>query len=67
MICLFLLMAREIAVQAKGKDEGKMVKTTINLPEKTWQDFSIKVIREQGGRKKNDVIAELIKKYLEED
>ena len=51
--------------QDKGGSGDRMVKTTINLPEKTWKDFSIKVIREQGGRKKNDVIVELIKKYTE--
>lgn len=60
-------MPKENTVQMKEKKEERMVKTTINLPEKTWQDFSIKVIREQGGRKKNDVIAELIEKYLKED
>lgn len=43
----------------------KTVKTTINIPEKLWQDFTIKVIKEKGGRKKNDVIAELLRQYLE--
>ena len=42
----------------------KMVKTTINMDEDLWKKFSIKVIQEKGGRKKNDVIEELIKKYL---
>lgn len=46
---------------------AKMVKTTIDMPEQMWKDFSIKVIQKHGGRKKNDVIQELIKKYLEED
>jgi len=41
-----------------------MVKTTIDIPEELWKKFSIKVIEEYGGRKKNDVIEELIKKYL---
>jgi metal-responsive CopG/Arc/MetJ family transcriptional regulator len=44
----------------------KRVKTTIDLPEDTWRKFSIKVIEEYGGRKKNDVIQELIEKYLRE-
>lgn len=57
-------MPKETTVQEEKS--GRMVKTTINLPEKTWRDFSIKVIREQGGRKKNDVIAELIKKYIDQ-
>jgi metal-responsive CopG/Arc/MetJ family transcriptional regulator len=41
------------------------VKTTINISKKLWEDFSIKVIKEKGGRKKNDVIAELLRQYLE--
>lgn len=62
-------MKQELAQGKKQDkdDEGKMVKTTINLPEKTWRDFSIKVIQEQGGRKKNDIIKELIEKYLKEE
>lgn len=42
----------------------RMVKTTIDIPEQLWKDFSIKVIQKHGGRKKNDVIQELIKEYL---
>lgn len=44
----------------------KSVKTTINIEEDLWKKFSIKVIQEKGGRKKNDVIEELIKKYLKD-
>lgn len=44
----------------------KTVKTTINMDEELWKKFSIRVIQEKGGRKKNDVIEELIKKYLRE-
>jgi metal-responsive CopG/Arc/MetJ family transcriptional regulator len=43
-----------------------MVKTTIDIPDDKWKKFSIKVIEEYGGRKKNDVIEELIDKYLKE-
>jgi hypothetical protein len=43
-----------------------MVKTTIDIPDEKWKKFSIKVIEEYGGRKKNDVIEELIDKYLKE-
>jgi len=43
-----------------------LVKTTINVPERLWRDFSIEVIREHGGRMKNDVIIDLIKNYLDE-
>jgi metal-responsive CopG/Arc/MetJ family transcriptional regulator len=57
-------MPKESTVQVKNN--GRMVKTTINLPEKTWQDFSVKVIQKEGGRKKNDVINELIERYLKE-
>jgi metal-responsive CopG/Arc/MetJ family transcriptional regulator len=45
---------------------GKSVKTTINMDEELWKKFSIKVIQEKGGRKKNDVIEELIKQYLKD-
>ena len=43
----------------------KKVKTTINIDEELWKRFSIAVIREKGGRKKNEVIERLIKEYLE--
>jgi metal-responsive CopG/Arc/MetJ family transcriptional regulator len=46
--------------------EVKKVKTTIDMPEDLWRKFSIKVIEEYGGRKKNEVIEELIRKYLTE-
>ena len=49
-----------------NNDMEKSVKTTINIDEDLWKKFSIKVIQEKGGRKKNDVIEELIKKYLKE-
>ncbi|HET7149384.1 MAG TPA: hypothetical protein VFI73_12915 [Candidatus Nitrosopolaris sp.] len=43
-----------------------MVKTTIDIPDEKWKKFSIRVIEEYGGRKKNDVIEDLIDKYLRE-
>ena len=46
--------------------EIKKVKTTIDLPEDLWRKFTVKVIEEHGGRKKNEVIEELIKKYLDD-
>lgn len=46
--------------------DEKKVKTTIDLPEDLWKKFSIKVIQQHGGRKKNEVIEDLIKKYLRE-
>ena len=42
----------------------KKVKTTISIDDNIWKKFSIKVIEENGGRKKNDVIETLIKKYI---
>jgi metal-responsive CopG/Arc/MetJ family transcriptional regulator len=44
-----------------------MVKTTIDLPEDMWKQFTVKVIQENGGRKKNEVIQRLIQKYLDGD
>ncbi len=44
----------------------KSVKTTINIDEELWKKFSIKVIQEKGGRKKNQIIEELIKQYVKE-
>jgi hypothetical protein len=43
-----------------------MVKTTIDIPDDKWKKFSIKVIEEYGGRKKNDVIEALIDRFLKE-
>jgi len=45
----------------------KKIKTTIDIPEVMWKEFSIKVIQRHGGRKKNDVIQELLQKYIDED
>ena len=44
-----------------------MVKTTIDLTEDMWKQFTVKVVQNEGGRKKNEVIQRLIQKYLEED
>jgi hypothetical protein len=43
-----------------------VVTTTITIPDETWKRFSITVMEELGGRKKNDVITELIEGYLTE-
>lgn len=45
----------------------RKIKTTIDMPEDLWKKFSIKVIQQHGGRKKNDVIEELIRKYTDDD
>ena len=41
------------------------VKTTINVDEDLWKKFSILVIQQKGYRKKNDVIEDLIREYVE--
>jgi len=41
-----------------------MVKTTITIDDDLWKAFSIVVIQEKGNRKKNDVIGELIRSYV---
>jgi len=41
------------------------IKTTISIDEKLWREFSIRVIEERGNQKKNDVIMELIREYIE--
>ena len=41
------------------------VKTTINIDEKLWEEFSLLVIKERGYRKKTEVIEQLIKEYTQ--
>jgi hypothetical protein len=41
-----------------------MVKTTIDIDDERWKKFSIKVIQDYGGRKKNDVIEGLVEVFL---
>ena len=55
-----------VTLKYESVDNRRMVKTTIDIPDDKWKKFSIKVIEEYGGRKKNDVIEELIDKYLKE-
>ena len=43
-----------------------MVKTTIDVNDELWKKFSILVIKEKGYRKKNEIIEQLIRKYIEE-
>jgi len=42
------------------------IKTTINIDEDLWKKFSIRVIEDHGYRKKNEIIEQLIRKYLEQ-
>jgi hypothetical protein len=43
-----------------------MVKTTIDIDDERWKRFSIKVIEDFGGRKKNDVIEALLEVFLKD-
>ena len=49
------------------KAKHKTVKTTINIDEDLWKKFSIISIQKHGGRKKNDMITQLIKDYVEKN
>jgi len=40
------------------------VKTTIDLDDELWKKFSIKVIQDYGGRKKNDIIEALTSGFV---
>jgi predicted transcriptional regulator len=40
------------------------VKTTINLEDELWKEFSIKVIQEFGGRKKTDIFQALAEAFV---
>lgn len=42
-----------------------MVKTTIEVEADLWRRFSLLVLRERGERKKNEVIAEMLRDYIE--
>jgi hypothetical protein len=43
-----------------------MVKTTIDIDDERWKRFSIKVIEDYGGRKKNDVIEALVEGFVKD-
>jgi metal-responsive CopG/Arc/MetJ family transcriptional regulator len=51
----------------KTKGNNKTVKTTIDVDEELWKKFSIISIQKYGGRKKNDIINQLIKEYVEKN
>ncbi|MGC8912104.1 MAG: hypothetical protein ACP5K8_08510 [Nitrososphaeria archaeon] len=42
-----------------------MVKTTIEVDDDLWRRFSLIVLRERGEKKKNEVIVELLRDYVE--
>ncbi len=43
-----------------------MVKTTIEVDDDLWRRFSLLVLRERGERKKNKVIVEILRNYVEQ-
>ena len=47
--------------------DGKKVKTTITIDEDLLTQFGIIVLKKYGGRKKNDVIEQLIQEYVEKN
>jgi metal-responsive CopG/Arc/MetJ family transcriptional regulator len=51
----------------KTKAKHKTVKTTINIDEDLWKKFSIITIQKYGGRKKNDIVADLVKEYVKKN
>jgi len=50
-----------------GMSGNNKIKTTISIDEKLWTDFSVIVIKKHGGRKKNDIIEQLILEYVEKN
>ena len=52
---------------AKGVYCGEIVvKTTIDIDDERWKRFSIKVIEDFGGRKKNDVMEALVEAFVKD-
>lgn len=47
--------------------KSKKIKTTISIDKKLWTDFSITVLKKHGGRKKNDIIEQLLGKYIQDN
>jgi len=43
-----------------------MVKTTIEVDDELWRRFSLLVLRDRGERKKNEVIVEILRAYVEQ-
>lgn len=50
-----------------GEIEMGKIKTSINIDENLWKDFSIAVLQKEGGRKLSDVIENLIKQYIKKN
>jgi len=49
------------------KAKNKTVKTTITIDEDLWKKFSRISIQKYGGRKKKDIIVQLIEEYVKKN
>lgn len=47
--------------------KNKIAKTTITVDEDLWTRFGIIVLRKHGGRKKTEVVEQLIREYVEKN
>ena len=52
---------------SRGEIEVGKIKTSINIDENLWRDFSVAVLQKEGGRKLSDVIESLIKQYIKKN
>ena len=59
-------MNKGLHSQLGEMDVGK-IKTSINIDENVWKDFSVIVLQNEGGRKLSDVIETLIKQYIKKN
>lgn len=50
-----------------GEIEVGKIKTSINIDENVWKDFSVVVLQKEGNRKLSDVIETLIKQYIKKN
>ncbi len=50
-----------------GEMEMGKIKTSVNIDENIWKDFSVIVLQKEGGRKLSDVIESLIKQYIKKN
>ena len=41
--------------------ENNKIKTTITIDKKLWTDFGVIVLKKHGGRKKNDILEQLLR------
>lgn len=51
----------------KGNFNRLMVKTTLEVDDRLWKKFSMLVMRKKGFRRKNEVIEQLIRDYVESE